>query len=149
MASTYTELYYHFVWATKDRNLFIVPALEKALFDFIRAKCEELRITIYALNGMPDHVHLACALPTNLSIAEFMKTIKGTSAHVINHLPNRDELLYWQPGYGALTFTKRDLPRISAYIDNQKRHHADGSLMARLEQVTSNESTALGNRLME
>lgn len=136
MPSTYTELYYHFVWATKDRIPFIKPALEQALYRFLREKCHELDVTIYALNGMPDHVHLACALPTSLSIVDFMKTIKGTSAHAINHLPNQEVQLYWQPGYGALTFTKRDLPRVTSYIDNQKRHHDEGSLLDRLEQAS-------------
>lgn len=134
MANTYTELYYHFIWTTKGRQPLITPAMEEHLYRYIRHKCGMSSVLIHALNGMPDHVHLACTLPANLSIAAFLATIKGSSAHFINHLPDAEYQLYWQPGYGALTFTKRELPRIVAYIDDQKAHHGEGTLSPRMER---------------
>ena len=42
---------------------------------------------------------------------------------------------FWQPGYGALTFAKRDLAHIIAYVENQKQHHRDGTLSAKMERM--------------
>ncbi len=136
MASNYTQIYYHFIWATRGRQPLITSELEPHLHRYIRHKCEEMSVFIQALNSMPDHVHLACTLPTYLAIADFLEAIKGSSAHFINHLPDGAFCLYWQPGYGALTFAKRDLPRIVAYINNQKIHHRDGKLSSPMERCS-------------
>jgi putative transposase len=135
MANTYTELYYHFIWATKLREPYITAEVEEDLYRYIRSRCQEMKVFVHALNGMEDHTHLACSLPVTLSIAGFLDKIKGSSSHFVNHLPALGAQLYWQPGYGALTFAKRDLPRIIAYILAQKQHHQDGALWPALERI--------------
>lgn len=135
MARTYTELYYHFVWATRKREPFVTVAVEPHLFRQIRAKCEEMDIFVHALNGMPDHVHLCCTLPTTLCIADCVEKVKGSSSHFINHAGLDGATVFWQPGYGALTVSKHHLPRVIAYIDHQKTHHAENTLSAKLERV--------------
>ena len=130
----YAELYYHFVWATKNRWEIISAEVEPHLYGYIRHKCEELGVVVYALNGMPDHLHLACSVPPKLALADFIKLIKGASAFFINHQLEIDGELYWQEGYGVLTFSKGDLPRIVAYINNQKAHHREGNLSPKMEE---------------
>src|SRR5438105_1273658 len=114
MANHYTQLYYHFIWATRGREPMIDAEMEPHLYRYLRRKCESIGVLVHALNGMPDHVHLACTLPTTLAIADFLETIKGSSSHFVNHRPDSDGQFYWQSGYGALTFSKRDLARIVA-----------------------------------
>ena len=67
-----------------------------------------------------------------------MQKIKGSSSHFINHLPevqaNITLCLYWQPGYGWMTYAKNELPRVIGYVDNQKTHHAEGRLWEKLER---------------
>jgi putative transposase len=133
MADNYTELYYHLVWATKGREHYLVGDVERILFGYLSSVCNDLRVRVLALNGMPDHVHLACTIPTSLSIGTLMSSMKGKSSHYINHLPGGGNSIAWQPGYGALTFSKRDLPRVVSYINNQKAHHASGHLLSKLE----------------
>ena len=134
----FTETFYHFVWATKRREPLITPEVEPVLHDFIRHKCAEMGITVYAVNGMPDHVHLACTVPMTLAHSDFLEKIKGGSSYFVNHRPEwRDNLqicLRWQSCCGVLTYTRRDLPRIVAYIDNQKRRHAQGTLWSGMER---------------
>lgn len=122
------------MWATRERAPLIDAGLEPHLFRQIRHKCEELKIQVHALNGMPDHVHLACTLPVTLSIAAAMQQLKGSSSHFVNHLEQLDQTFQWQEGYGVLTFAKQDLPRIVAYINRQKEHHANGSFSPKMER---------------
>lgn len=78
-------------------------------------------------------------MPPALAVASFLKTIKGSSAHFVNHLPdvqaNIGHCLYWPPGYWGMTYTQRDLPRVVRYVDNQKRYHAEGTLLGKLEYI--------------
>ena len=122
----YTEVFYHFVWATRRREWFITDVAERELHRFIHGKCDARRVHVYALNGMPDHVHLVIGLPATLSVSDFAEAVKGTSAYYINHLPNQPSCLYWQPDYGLLTFAQNDLIRVVTYVENQKQPHATG-----------------------
>ena len=94
-----------------------------------------MNVFVHALNGMPDHIHLVCSIPPTMAVADFAEKIKGSSSHFINHLPGHPFELYWQRGYGALTFSKRDLSQIVAYVDKQKTHHADGRLSPKMERL--------------
>jgi putative transposase len=134
VAGNYTQLYYHFVWSTRDRQALILAEIESELHTCIRRKCEALRVLVLALNSMPDHVHLVCSLPTHLAVAEFVEAIKGASAHFINHRPGLSAHLYWQCGYGVLTFSKRDLPRVVRYVQQQQAHHKSRQLSAAMER---------------
>lgn len=142
MATTYAQVYYHLVWGTKHREPYISEEMEEHLFPFIHHKCAELNVHVHALGGIENHCHLACSLPVTLSIAEFMNRIKGSSSHFINGFPDRQFHLYWQHGYGVLTFAKRDLTRVVTYIQNQKQHHHVGTLWIPLERVPD-ESTSV------
>jgi len=134
----YTEIFYHFAWATKRREPFITPQIEVALYDHLRYQCREMGVTLYAVNGMPDHVHLACNVPMSRSLSQFIGRVKGGSSHFINHHPDWQNdsqvCLYWQTGCGVLTYTQKDLMRVIAYIDSQKQHHACGTLSLKMEQ---------------
>jgi hypothetical protein len=50
--------------------------------------------------------------------------------------------LYWQRGYGVVSFGKRNLPWVSQYIAQQKEHHARQGVVDRLERITAFEDDA-------
>ena len=134
MPNTYSELFYHFVWSTTNRVEQLTPDVEQPLFDYINAKTRGLDATVLAINDMRDHVHLACTLPPRISPSEFMHRVKGASSHYVNH-GGRRRPLSWQVGYGVLSFARRDLQSVLEYVQNQKVHHANGSLRPKLEQT--------------
>ena len=132
----YQEAFQHFVWATRKRDPFITDIIERVLYQYIRQRCLDRRVTIHALDGMSDHVHLVVSLSATLSPAKFMNEIKGASAHYFNHLPETASItdcLYWQEGYGWLTFDLERLPRVVNYVDHQKERHASGRLSGKME----------------
>ena len=134
MAGTYVDLHYHLVWATKDRLPRLTSILEPHVYGHIRGKCAELGAYVHALDGAEDHTHLVCSLPPTVSIADFLHRIKGASSHFVNRLEGT-EGSFWQPGYGALTVSRRDLPRVVAYVQDQKQHHVEGTLSAAMERT--------------
>ena len=79
----YMEAFQHFVWATRKREHFVTSEIERVLFRYIQQQCKTKHVHIYALNGMPDHVHLVTMLPAAIAPADFMHDIKGGS-HIMS-----------------------------------------------------------------
>jgi len=119
----YWKLFYHLVWATRYRERVIQPAIESVLHDLLRSKAAGLGGTVFALNGMEDHIHLVVSVPPKLALADFNKS--GLL----------DRPLYWQEEYGILSFDQKRLPRYVAYVENQKAHHARADLIPVLERT--------------
>lgn len=130
----YWRLYYHIVWGVKGRAPLILAEIEGAVYRFIGLKCNEQGGLAYAVNGMPDHVHVVAAVPPTIALAEFIKKLKGSSSRFVHteyQMP-----FAWQDSYGAFTVSERNLPKVIDYVRHQKEHHHAGTLIPRLEQVT-------------
>jgi putative transposase len=133
MGHAFHQLYYHFAWATHAREPHIHPSYRP---DLLRILNEEARTRggwPIRHNAMFDHVHLLVRLPPTVRVSDFVGQVKGATAHRVNHEVKPKFRLEWQEGYGALTLRKGELERVSAYIDNQERHHHGGRLSELLE----------------
>ncbi|HSN75172.1 MAG TPA: IS200/IS605 family transposase, partial [Anaerolineae bacterium] len=75
----YYELYYHLVWATKDREPLIVPDLEADLHQYLRGKAISLGVIVHAVGGIEEHVHIAASIPPRLAVATVIGQLKGAS----------------------------------------------------------------------
>ena len=91
----------------------------------------------HAIGGMPDHIHVAVSIPPTITVSEYVGRLKGGSSRLIGKsIADPDmETFLWQSQYGVLTFGERALPEVIAYIENQPRHHANGSLWRSFEQL--------------
>ena len=134
------RLYYHFVWSTKERRDLITPEMEPDLYGYIIGKAVALGAIVHAIGGIPNHTHLVASVPPTLALAEFVKGVKGSSAHHVNHGPIRYALTFgWQGGYGVFSLGRKQLDATIAYVQNQKAHHAQGTLVTALELETNDE----------
>jgi len=133
----YWKLYYHFVWSTKGRQPLINASLEPAIYRAIAAKVLEMGGTVHAIGGTSDHVHLAVSVPPKVALAKFIGDVKGNSSHYVNSVVKPDFEFHWQDEYGVLSFREKDLPGVVKYIQNQRKHHADGTIMTILERYDS------------
>lgn len=73
---------------------------------------------------MPDHIHILLGLRPNQSLSELLQDIKGSSSKWINKRKFVKGKFSWQEGFGAFSYSKSEISRISDYIDNQKIHHS-------------------------
>ncbi|HZY42028.1 MAG TPA: IS200/IS605 family transposase [Anaerolineae bacterium] len=133
--SAFSQLIYHFVWATKNREPLITPEVEARLLPYIGAKCKELGYLLLAVNGTEDHTHVLVELLPTMLVADVAKNLKGASSHYINKQSGLKATLYWQDGYGVITLRKAEIPKVVRYIQNQKAHHRAGKLSEVLECV--------------
>lgn len=106
----------------------LTPERERIAFRCITAQAEELGATVFAVNGMPDHVHLIVLLPGPLSLSKLMQQVKGVSSHLLNEETPELGLFRWADGYAAFSLSRSHRDTAIAYVHNQKQHHADLAL---------------------
>ena len=123
--STYTSLYYHLVFSTKNRLPLITPALESDLYSYLGGILKKLNGTPIEINGVEDHVHVLTMLKPYPEIADVLQKLKGGSSGWINKQRRKSSQskFAWQKGYGAFTVSKSQIPRVRRYIQDQKEHH--------------------------
>ncbi len=131
----YSKLYYHFIWSTKNRLPLIDSVIQPELYRAIAAKAQDIGGFVHAIGGIEDHAHLAVSVPPKVAPAKFVGDVKGNSSHFINHVIKPDFEFHWQDEYGVLSFGEKNLSSVVGYIHHQKQHHADGTLIAAMEQM--------------
>jgi hypothetical protein len=66
---TYTQIYLHFVIVVKFREALIQPKYQEEVFSFMSGLINSMGHRSYAVNGMPDHVHIFMSFtPSNLQL---------------------------------------------------------------------------------
>jgi len=127
MANTYSQIYIHFVFSTKNRQELIHREIESRIWAYMGGVCKKHTITPIQIGGIEDHAHGLLGLPTTLSVSMAAKHLKGDSSFGIRRdFPGMSNF-GWQDGYGAFSVSKDDLPRVIEYIRNQREHHTKQS----------------------
>jgi REP element-mobilizing transposase RayT len=134
MAMAFWRVYYHLVWATKNRQPFIKSEVRDHLYAYITSKAAELGAYVYAIGGWWDHVHVVVTIPPKHAVAYVVKRLKGASAREINRSGECDYHFAWQRGYGVLSCGENQKAIAVAYVENQERHHNEGSANPWLER---------------
>jgi putative transposase len=129
----YWRLFYHVAWGTKNRWPLIESAWESDLYGYMWGKATALECIPHAINGMSDHTHVVISIPPKLSIATLIGQLKGASSHHVNHEFVTNQSFAWQAEYGVLSFSEKSLSTIVEYVNNQKKHHAENTLIAAME----------------
>ena len=129
----YCQLYYHLVWATKLRLPLMTPEVEPAIHGFLRSKAIGLGATVYALNGVEDHVHMVVSIPPAVAVARFVGQVKAAASTRFNKSGVTEARFLWQAEYAAFSFDRKRLPNYIAYVRGQKEHHRTNQLIPILE----------------
>lgn len=131
----YWQLYYHLIWATKDREPLITAALEPELFKYLRGKGLELGGMVHAVGGVEDHEHLVVSIPPRMAVGDYVGKLKGASSHWVTHMSGYREPFAWQEGYGILSFSKRSLSQVVQYVFSQRERHRSGQTIVEMERT--------------
>lgn len=137
--STYTQILYHIVFATKNREPVLSKDRRADLYRYIWGIVQKRDGHACRIGGIEDHVHILCSLHPSVALADLVKEIKVASAHWIktgNVFPTFGN---WQGGYGAFTCSINSKDRIVEYIKSQEQHHhaetSDGELKRLLAEA--------------
>jgi putative transposase len=123
MSGNYLCVNLHLVWSTKERRALIHPEWANRLYAYLGGIAQSMNAKLILANGEPDHVHLYISMPSTITIAELINTLKANSSRWIHQtFPNR-RLFSWQAGYAAFSVSRSQEPAVIDYIRNQQMHH--------------------------
>lgn len=124
MANTYTQIHIQAVFAVKYRQSLIHEQWKDSLYKYITGIIQNNNHKVLQINGMPDHIHILFGLRPAQSLSDLLKQVKQDSSKWINIQGLVKRKFSWQAGYGAFSYSKKDLPNVINYIKNQEEHHA-------------------------
>ncbi|MBK7944598.1 MAG: IS200/IS605 family transposase [Flavobacteriales bacterium] len=123
MANTYTQIHIQVVFAVQNRQSLIAQAWKEELYRYITTIVQASGHKLLQINGMPDHLHVLIGMRPTQALSELVQHIKQDSSKWINAKGLVRGRFSWQEGYGAFSYSNRDVPNVIAYIQNQEEHH--------------------------
>lgn len=127
MANTYSNLFYHIVFSTKNREDFIAPEIEGRVWAYIGGVARKHKMTALQVGGTENHIHGLILAPPTIAPSKIAQWIKGDSSKWIHEEFLRIRGFAWQDGYGIFTVSKSSTPNVIEYIRNQREHHSGQS----------------------
>jgi len=121
--STHTQICYHLVFSTKDRQPTLQANRRKDLFRYIWGILKNRESHLYRINGTEDHLHILTGLHPSVSLAVLVKDIKTGSSLWIKKERVFRMFSHWQDGYAAFTHSKLEIDGLIEYIKRQEEHH--------------------------
>lgn len=123
MANTYSQIYLHFVFAVQNRISLINPKWQTDLYRYMSGIISNNGHKMFAINGMPDHVHALVSMNPKQSPSDLMHNVKRSSSLWINENRLVMGKFSWQEGFGVFSYGNSQIPDIASYIEQQKKHH--------------------------
>jgi len=123
MANTYTQLFVQVIFAFKGRQSLIPKHHRVTLHKYMTAVIQNDKHKLLSIFCMPDHTHILVGLNPDISISDMVQDVKRASTNFINehHLINTH--FNWQKGFGAFSYSKKQVPNVINYILKQEEHH--------------------------
>src|ERR1035438_1394240 len=103
MPNTFSQIYIHAVVAVKGRESLIHSKLKDELYKYICGIVNGNHEKVYAINGMPDHIHILLSVKPSTRIADLMRDIKASSSKWINLNKYVKGKFQWQEGFGSFS----------------------------------------------
>jgi putative transposase len=133
--STYTQICYHIVFSTKNRERVLHEDRRTDLFRYIWGILRNQRCHLYRIGGVDDHLHLFNSLHPSVCLADLVKDIKLASSDWIQKNGIFRRFTHWQEGYGAFTLAYRDKDALIEYIKSQPEHHRRVTFLDELRRL--------------
>ncbi len=135
MPQTFTALWVHLIWATKNREPILHKSIRIPLYKQIRIIAAQKGYHLDFINGVEDHVHCLFSVQPSCSISQIAKNVKGASSHWLNGQGLLEGPFDWQDGYAAFSVSPSNVQRVRNYIGNQEMHHKTVGFQAELESL--------------
>lgn len=140
MANTYSQSYFHLVFAVKHREAFIKSQWKSELEKYITGIIQNHKHKLLAINSMPDHIHIFIGYNLNHLIPNLVEEIKTSTNSWIKQNRFSQCKFEWQRGYGAFTTSHSQIEKTIKYVMSQEEHHKKKSFKEEyLEMLQKNE----------
>jgi putative transposase len=132
MGHVFRQLYYHVVWSTKGREPSLTGPLPAQVEAAVEEKCRSVGCVVHAVKAVEDHVHVALEIPPTQAVSSVVGQAKGFATHQLN--ARQPVAVYWQEGFGVVTFRKGELPKVVDYVRSQEERHRNREVSPVMER---------------
>src|SRR5688572_15873266 len=101
--STYTQIIYHIVFSTKNRERVLIAPGREELFRYVWGVLKNKQCHLYRVNAVEDHIHVLTSLHPSIALADFIKDLKVSTSVWIKEKQLFPAFTHWQDGYGGFT----------------------------------------------
>lgn len=123
MANTYSQLFFHLVFSTKNRENYIHQTIENRVWAYLGGIARKHNLTALQIGGIENHIHVLIISKPTIEPNLIPKWLKGESSKWIKEEFADLQRFAWQDGYGMFTVSKSNAPKVIDYIKNQREHH--------------------------
>jgi putative transposase len=123
MPQSYTQLLYHVVFSTKERQPWLSADVRARLYPYLGGAIRDEEGIPLCIGGIDDHVHVLARLRQDKAVSAVIGAIKANSSGWVHREFLELSSFAWQAGYGAFTVSKSQEDRVTQYIEGQEEHH--------------------------
>ena len=135
MANTYTNCYFHLVFAVKNRQALIKKNWKDDLEKYLTSINQSHKHKLLAIGSMPDHIHIFIGYNVNQLIPDLVEDLKTSSNTWVKQQGLTKFKFDWQKGYGAFTHSRSQINQVVNYIMNQEKHHHKKSFKEEYKEI--------------
>ena len=119
----YTQILYHIVFSTKNREKVLIKEKREDLFKYTWGILKNHKCHLYRINGVDDHIHILSNLHPTIALSDLIKDIKVASSIWIKENNIFPKFNGWQKSYGGFTYSFDTKDILINYVKNQEEHH--------------------------
>ncbi|MEK6300322.1 MAG: IS200/IS605 family transposase [Acidobacteriota bacterium] len=123
MGHSHTNLLYHIVFSTKERQPWLDTEISTRLYPYVGGAIRSEGGVGISINGCPDHIHILAKLKQDKAVSDVLRAIKANSSGWIHRTFYSLRGFAWQSGYGAFSVSQSQVDKVEHYIANQQVHH--------------------------
>jgi REP element-mobilizing transposase RayT len=106
MSHSFTNIWIHLIFSTKDKLPFIEETFEQRLYNHIKTKLiNEYESYVEEINGTNNHFHILFKQSPNFALKDIVKNVKGESSHWVNGNISFKDKFAWQTGYSSFSIS--------------------------------------------
>ena len=141
-SNTFTQIYYHVVFAVKYRRSQIPMEKRDELYAYISGIVYRNDCRLMCIGGIGDHIHMLIRMAPTVCIANLVKSIKIATTNYIAGRGYSPFKFHWQEGYGAFTVSANHVAGVREYINNQVEHHLNVSFIDEYKRILGKNDVA-------
>jgi len=123
MSGTFHQIYIQIVFGTKGREYSLLFHKKINLHKYITGIVQNKNCKMICINSVPDHLHFLMGMHPAVCVSDLVKDIKLATSELIKSEKWVPGKFYWQRGFGAFSYSRKDIKRVCEYIEAQEEHH--------------------------
>lgn len=135
MPGTFSQILFHIIFSTKEREPWITPDVADRLYAYIGGIVRAERGSLYAIGGVEDHVHLSLRWRPDGDVSDLLRTVKARSSRWVHGTIPALGAFAWQEGYSVFSVSKSQEESVKRYIAGQREHHAKEDFKSELLRI--------------